>query len=76
MKKIIHIDGMHCEHCQQSAEKALLGIEGVKKCKVNLRKKEAVINFEIPIDDNIICHVIDAAGYKVVSINDKKNLFF
>lgn len=39
MKKIIAVEGMHCQHCQASVEKALSQIDGVESAKVDLAKK-------------------------------------
>ena len=44
-KKIISIEGMHCSHCSGRVEKTLLTIDGVKKAKVDLKKKEFKIKF-------------------------------
>lgn len=53
-KKIISIEGMHCEHCAKKVETVLSSIEGVNKVKVNLFKKEAIIISKSIIEDNII----------------------
>ena len=34
-KKIISIEGMHCEHCAKKVKTVLSSIEGVNKVKVN-----------------------------------------
>lgn len=41
--QIYHIEGMNCNHCRMSAEKALLGVEGVTAASVDLASKEARI---------------------------------
>lgn len=39
--QIYHIEGMNCNHCRMSAEKALLSVEGVTNASVDLASKEA-----------------------------------
>ncbi len=68
MKKIINIEGMHCEHCSSRVTKALSSIDGVKKVKVDLKKKTAEIDSSIEIDNNTIIEAIDEVGFEVVSI--------
>lgn len=75
MKKIVHIDGMHCAHCQAAAGKALESLPGVSKAKVNLEKKEAVLSLNGDVTDDAIRKVVSEAGYTVTSIADKKGLF-
>ena len=75
MKKVIGIDGMHCAHCQAAAGKALESLDGVRKVKVNLEKKEAVISYDDDVKDEDIKKVISDAGYTVTGISEKKGLF-
>lgn len=74
MKKLITIEGMHCEHCQARAEKALNAMEGVE-AKVNLKNKQATITLSRDIPDEEFAKVIEDAGYQMVSIKEKKGLF-
>ena len=67
MKKI-EIEGMQCNHCKMTVEKALNSIEGVNNVKVDLEKKNAVIEFEKEIDNNKIKEVIEEAGFVVKDI--------
>ena len=73
MKKIIVINNMKCEHCASKVEDSLNALEGVKKAKVNLAKKCAVVNTDV--SDEILKQAVTAAGYEVVSITEKKGLF-
>ncbi|WP_101697200.1 heavy-metal-associated domain-containing protein [Clostridium minihomine] len=74
MKKLITIEGMHCEHCQAKAEKALNSMEGVQ-AKVNLKKKQATVTLSKDISDQEFEKVLQEAGYEVSSITEKKGLF-
>lgn len=67
MKTII-IEGMQCNHCKMSVEKALNTIKGVKKVEVNLENKTAIIESDIEIDNNKIKDIITEQGYEVKEI--------
>ncbi|MBR0541316.1 MAG: heavy-metal-associated domain-containing protein [Clostridia bacterium] len=66
MKKEIKIDGMHCEHCAASVEKALSSLEGVKKVKVKLQKGIAKLDGEV--SDEAIKTAVTEAGFTVTGI--------
>ena len=66
MKKIIKVDGMHCNHCKMRVEKALKGLSGVTSAIVNLETKTAEIESTSEIDDNLINTAIDDIGFKVI----------
>ena len=66
MKKIIKVDGMHCNHCKMRVEKALKGLAGVSSAVVNLEAKTAEIESASEIDDAAIETAIDDAGFKVI----------
>lgn len=66
--KTITIEGMQCNHCKMSVEKALKSIEGVTKVDVNLEKKNAIIHTNIDIDNSIIKKAIEEEGFSVQEI--------
>ncbi len=74
MKKIIAIEGMNCEHCVAKATKALNSIDGVE-AKVDLKKKNAVVNLAKDVEDQTFIHALEEADFKVVSIIEKRGLF-
>ena len=49
---IYRIDGMSCNHCKNSVEKAIRGLENVENVEVVLGKKEAVVTGE-PSDEDV-----------------------
>lgn len=67
-RKIVKIDGMTCEHCQNMIERCINTIDGAA-ARVNLRKKVAVVSCEREIDDDEICRAVEKAGYRVVNIH-------
>lgn len=67
MKKLIKVDGMHCDHCKMRVEKALKKISGVTSAIVNLESKTAEIDSTSEIDDAVINTAIDDIGFKVIN---------
>lgn len=67
-KKTIYIDGMQCNHCKMTVEKALGSIDGIKKVEVNLENKNAIIELEKDVNDNEIKEFIENAGFTVKEI--------
>ncbi len=65
MKKTIQIEGMQCNHCKMSVEKALNSLEGVTKVEVSLEDKTATIEATKEIEDDKIKEVIEEAGFEV-----------
>jgi len=66
--KTISIEGMQCNHCKMSVEKALNSIEGITSVEVNLENKNAVIEFNKEIENDKIKSVIEEAGFEVIDI--------
>lgn len=67
MKKIF-IEGMQCNHCKMTVEKALGNIEGVTNVEVDLESKTATIESKFDIENKEIEKVIEDAGFKVKDI--------
>ena len=74
MKKVIAIEGMSCQHCKMHVEQALNAIDGVS-AKVDLKKNEAVVDLSKDVSDQALKDAVDGAGYKAVSVTEKKCLF-
>lgn len=66
--KIISIEGMQCNHCKMTVEKALNSIEGITKVDVNLENKNAIIEYEKDIEDSVIKNAVEEAGFEVKDI--------
>lgn len=66
--KTINIEGMQCNHCKMSVEKALKGLSGVIKVEVSLENKKAIIESQKEIDNDKIKDVITEAGFQVTEI--------
>lgn len=64
----VKIDGMQCNHCKMSVEKALSKLDGVEKVDVSLEKKQAVITTTKDISDEKIKSAVEEEGYTVIEI--------
>lgn len=69
-EKLVQIEGMHCENCKNSIERAVNRIEGAV-CKVNLKKKNARVIYSKEIDDEELKRVIERLDFQVVSITEQ-----
>lgn len=71
IKKLIEIEGMHCEHCKKKVEDTLYSIPEVEEATVNLYKKNAKITLNEEVDDILIANLINNAGhYKVKNVTE------
>lgn len=68
-KKVMVIEGMHCENCAARVENAANRLEGVL-CKVNLRKKTATISYSAEIPDELLRQTVESRGYTVRKIQN------
>lgn len=66
-EKIVHIQGMHCNHCKTSVENAINSLDGVC-AKVNLKKNIATVQYERLCDDADIIRAVTGAGFEVERI--------
>lgn len=62
------IQGMHCENCQARVENALNRLDGVA-CRVNLRKKTALVTYSRPVEPEALKELVEKLGYTVTQIS-------
>ncbi|MBD5106579.1 MAG: heavy-metal-associated domain-containing protein [Lachnospiraceae bacterium] len=70
-KKVIVIEGMHCNSCKNRVENQLNQIDGAL-AKVNLKKKIAIVSMERMIPDMLLTHEIEKLDFKVIEIELKE----
>lgn len=68
-KKVLLVDGMHCEHCAMTIENALKKL-GDLKIKVNLRKKQVEITSKEYLDNQLISKVFSNLKFNLKEIKD------
>lgn len=66
-RKIVYIEGMHCDHCVQSVQNAINRIDGAV-ATVSLQDKKAVVNYDRAIEDAQLRAAVEEAGFRVASI--------
>ncbi len=71
MKKTIFIEGMHCDNCKSAVERALNRMDGVL-CKVNLRKKCAVVEMSAEVSDEVLKAAVEELDFAVTGITLNK----
>lgn len=62
--KTIEIEGMHCGHCTASVEKALTALPGVVSATASLKEKNAVVECEDFVTDDMLKATVEGAGFK------------
>ncbi|MCQ2376653.1 MAG: cadmium-translocating P-type ATPase [Methanocorpusculum sp.] len=68
MKKIVHVEGMMCKHCQAAVFNALKGIDGVADVSVSLEEKTAVVTLSKDVSDDILRDAVVAADFTVSAV--------
>lgn len=69
-EKHLRIEGMHCENCAIRVENGLNRLEGVV-CRVNLRKKTAVVSYSQEVSDALLKETVEHLGYQVTACVSK-----
>lgn len=67
MKKIIRIDGMHCDNCKTAVERRIEKLDGAL-CAVNLAKKTAVVKLSREISDKELTDIVTSLDFTVLGI--------
>ena len=61
------VEGMHCENCQVRVENALNRLDGVA-CRVNLRRKTALVSYSRPFSQEEARSIAEKLGYSVTEV--------
>lgn len=70
-EKTLTIEGMHCESCRNTVERAVNRIDGAV-AKVNLKKNIAVVSMSRMVSDEELTEAMERAGYRVTGITCKE----
>ena len=68
MTKILHVEGMMCQHCQARVEKALSEVKGVKSVQVDLDAKTATVEAGMFTGEKALTQAVIDAGYEVTGV--------
>ena len=69
MKKVLKVEGMSCEHCKATVEKALKSVDGVENAVVDLKHKSADVTLSKEVKNDVLSKAVTDAGYEVTKIN-------
>lgn len=70
MKKVLHVEGMSCQHCVAHVKNALLAVDGVENADVSLENKSAVVTLTKEVADKALSDAVTEAGYEVKEITN------
>ena len=68
MKKKLSIEGMTCQNCVRHTKEALEEVSGVSSVTVDLAGKNAVVECDDSVKDEILKEAVTEAGYEVTGI--------
>lgn len=62
----LNVEGLACQHCVMSIEKAVGALQGVNQVQVNLKGKQVTVDYDSDlIDTETIKNAIEDQGYEV-----------
>lgn len=71
IKKVLLVEGMHCEHCAQKVKQVLEQIDEITSVKVNLKKQEVEMILNKNIDDEKLKQAFKDLDYTLLQITTK-----
>lgn len=71
MTKVISIEGMMCNHCTGTVQKALEAVEGVTAVTMSLEQKNATVELASDVADDVLAKAVTDAGYEVKGVTAK-----
>ena len=71
MTKVISIEGMMCNHCTGTVQKALEAVEGVNAVTMSLEQKNAAVELASNVADEVLTKAVVDAGYEVKGVTAK-----
>ena len=68
MEKKMLVEGMSCNHCKMSVEKAISAVPGVSACVVDLANKTATITLREDVADEKLMEAVRNADFTPVKM--------
>ena len=68
MEKKLLVEGMMCNHCKATVEKALSGVPGVTSAVVDLEAKTATVVLSEDVADSALFDAVKAKGFEPVKV--------
>lgn len=66
---LMRVEGMSCNHCKMTVEKALLAVPGVVDATVSLDRQAAEVTAGANVPDLTLIQAVEAAGYQVKGVS-------
>jgi len=70
-RKIVHIEGMHCENCKNRIERQINRIDDAA-AEVQLKKNIAIVTLSDPISDDVLIQAIERLDFHVTSVDTEE----
>lgn len=64
MEKKLHVEGMMCNHCRMTVEKALSAVAGVAHAEVDLEAKTATVTLDAEVADEALLAAVEKKGFQ------------
>ena len=75
MKKIIYVKDLCCERCARRMADKLRLADGVLNAKGDYKKNRVLVEVHSSVTDNELKSLVEAEGYEVISVAERKGLF-
>jgi len=63
MSMTLTVEGMSCEHCEQTVEEALEDVPGVQDAEADRKTEQATVNANGDADPDALVTAVEDAGY-------------
>ena len=75
MKKIVYVKDLCCERCARRLADKLRLADGVLNAKGDYKKNRVLVEVHSSVTDNELKSLVEAEGYEVISVAERKGLF-
>lgn len=76
MKKIIRVEDLCCKRCAQRVAGKVELLPGVISAKENWRKNVILVQAEERVTDEELCKTVEREGFKVLSVELRRGIFY
>ena len=68
IRRVMHIEGMMCGHCEAMVKRVLEAIDGVEEATASHTEGTAILTLSAPVDDALLRQAVEDEDYQVISI--------
>lgn len=76
MNRIIRVEALCCKRCADRVAGKVELLDGVQSAKGNSRKNVILVSGDCSVTDERLRSVVEGEGFKVLSIEPRKGLFY